>query len=242
MNKSETPDLSTAPTIDINVTELKEQADIDKIFSEVESIAQKNNKVNVVLTLNNREDATNFRHLFSNIRHRWAILRKIRKCAVITDNEWIENLSETVGYLTPWLHIKAFDKAEKGEAIEWANSAKENEKHGLAIWPKDNYLHLIVYDKLTLVDFKALNKVMHSYESEVSLLIEFSDYDGITLRALLEDLKLGFSHFRKFKKMALVVDKNVKSISGATNILTPGISCKAFPGRKLNEAANWLNQ
>lgn len=226
----------------INVHELKENNDFSSLYGKIESLTDEDKKVNLTVVLHNREDLKNLKLLFSNIRHRWQLLRKLRKCAVITDSDWIENLSETIGFLTPWLRVKAFEPDERDEAEAWLNSLKKDERHGLAIWPKEDYLHLIVYEKLTLLDFKALNNLMRSYEDDVSLLIEFSDYEGMTLRAFLEDLKLGFSHFRKFRKIAIIIDKNVKSISHLSNVITPGISCKAFPDKKINEAVDWIKQ
>lgn len=218
------------------------QEEIKRLYAEMKTIIDKNGEVNLIMQANDIKGMKNAKFFFSDLSDKWFVLRHLRKFAIVTDKDWIENLAEVAGVLTPKVEVEEFDMDEMDEAIKWINTPTSNEKHGMAIWPKENFLHLIVYDKLTLIDYKILNHTMRDYGKEVSLLIEFSDFDGITLRAFLEDLKMGFSHYRKFKKIAIVPNKNIKPLVKLTHLITPGIKFKSFPYREMHLAIQWLNE
>ncbi|QCX38731.1 STAS/SEC14 domain-containing protein [Aureibaculum algae] len=234
--------LNLETTVSTIIEESINQKVIDRLYTEMKGVIDSNGEVNLIIQANDIKSIKNLKSFFSDIKDKWFVLKHLRKFAIVTDKDWIENLTEIVGVLTPKVELKEFDMVDMDEAIDWVNSPTINEKHGMAIWPKENFLHLIVYDKLTMIDYKILNRTMRDYEKEVSLLIQFLDFEGITLRAFLEDLKMGFSHYRKFKKIAIVPNKNIESLIKITNLVTPGIQFKSFDYHEMDIAAKWLNE
>lgn len=234
--------LNLDTTVGLTITDIIDQIEINELYGKMKTLIEKNGEVNLIIQINDIKGIKNLKAIFTELRYKWFVLRHLRKYAIVTDKNWIENLNEIAGFLTPKIEIEEYGMDELQEAIDWINAPTHNEKNGMAIWSKENYLHLIVYDKLTLVDYKILNKTMHDYEKEVSLLIEFSDFEGLTLRAFLEDLKMGFSHYRKFKKIAIVLNKNLKTLVKLTDLMTPGITFKSFPYHELEAAIHWLNE
>lgn len=242
MKTLETTKLNLETTVSAIIKNSFDQKQINKLYEDMRTIINGNGEVNLIIQANDINGIENLKFFFSNLGDKWFVLRHLRKFAIVTNKDWIENLAEIVGILTPKIEVEEFDLNEMQQAIAWVNQPTSNEKHGMAISARENFLHLIVYDKLTLVDYKILNQTMRNYKKEVSLLIEFSDFDGITLRAFLEELKMGFSHYRKFKKIAIVPDKNVKALIKMTNLLTPGVNIKSFPYYKMDVAVKWLNE
>lgn len=242
MKTIEATKLNMKTTVSAILENRIDQKQINTLYGDMKTIIDTNGTVNLILQVNDIKGVKNIKSLFSNLSDKWFVLRHLRKFAIIADKDWIENLAEIAGVLTPKIEMEEFDMDDMDEAIAWINSPTINEKHGMAIWPKENFLHLIVYDKLTLIDYKILNQTMRDYGKEVSLLIEFSGFEGITPRAFLEELKMGFSHYRKFKKIAIVSNKNVKNLIKITDLMTPGIRFKSFSYHETDAAERWLNE
>ncbi|CCK81248.1 SpoIIAA family protein [Desulfobacula toluolica] len=58
---------------------------------------------------------------FSRLPSMFGLIKKFSKAAVLTDKNWIKNVSELEGALIPGLEIKAFSKEEKKDAEAWLN-------------------------------------------------------------------------------------------------------------------------
>ncbi|RPD98729.1 STAS/SEC14 domain-containing protein [Aureibaculum marinum] len=240
METTKLTSLNLNTTVSLTISDGIDSETINKTYKKLRTIIDQNENVNLLMQIEDVNGIESIKLFFDNLGDKWYVLRHLRKYALITNNDWVENIIEIAGMLTPKVEMKQFDMDEKEKAIDWINSSSHNEKHGLAIWPKENYLHLIVYDKLTIFDYKALNKIMHNYENEVSLLVEFSDFEGMTLRAFLEDLKMGFSYYRKFKKIAVVPNKNINVLVKITDLITPGIQFKSFSQEEKELAIKWI--
>ena len=76
-------------------------------------------------------------------------------------------------------------------------------------------------------------------DGAVRVVIDIESFDGLSGSALVQDLKLGFEHFRDWKKTALVTD--IEWMVHATQLfawLTPG-EVKCFPLSQRDEAIAW---
>ncbi|MDX8381988.1 MAG: STAS/SEC14 domain-containing protein [Ghiorsea sp.] len=61
---------------------------------------------------------------FSKICDMFGLIKKFSKAAVLTDRKWIQTVSEIKGSLLPGITIKAFDLAQKEEALAWLKDSK----------------------------------------------------------------------------------------------------------------------
>lgn len=52
-------------------------------------------------------------------------IRKFKRAALLSDQEWIKKIGEIEGKLIPGLEIKAFYRDQKDAAIEWLSKADE---------------------------------------------------------------------------------------------------------------------
>lgn len=56
---------------------------------------------------------------FSRLPSMIGLLKKFKKCAFLTDKNWIKKVGELEGVLFPWLEIKGFAREQKEEAEAW---------------------------------------------------------------------------------------------------------------------------
>ncbi len=75
---------------------------------------------------------------------------------------------------------------------------------------------------------------------EVRFVIVMIDFDGMTGGAMWQDLKLGFEHFRAWKRIALVTDIEwMQHLTDLFGWMTPG-ETKTFPIAKRAAAIAWV--
>jgi hypothetical protein len=97
--------------------------------------------------------------------------------------------------------------------------------------------------KLAAADYRdvvlpALERAAAS--GEVRFVIVMRDFHGMSGGALWQDLKVGFEHLRKWKRVALVTD--IEWMTHLTSLfgwMTPG-ETKTFPLSGLDDAVTWV--
>jgi len=216
--------------------------DIDTIFNQMKEIVTYNKEVNLLIEVEDIEGVKNLKTIFSSLKTKWFAVKHLRKYAIVTDKDWLENLSDLVNFLTPGIEIKTFDNDEQKEAIDWINAPTDNEKHGMVMMKHEAYLHVFVNDKLTKADYTILKKEMSRYDDKVSLLVEIGYYEGLTIQAFLEDLKMGFSSYGKIKNIALVSDEKISILVKSADFVTPGLDLKLFKNTEMHDAIDWLKK
>jgi len=71
--------------------------------------------------------------------------------------------------------------------------------------------------------------------------VELKSFEGITLDAVAEDLKLAFPHLRHFEKKAVVSDKGwIGKLVDVSDKLLPGIEARHFTFDRKREAIAWV--
>jgi hypothetical protein len=74
---------------------------------------------------------------------------------------------------------------------------------------------------------------------EVRFVIVMRDFDGMSGEAVWQDLKVGFEHLRKWKRIALVTDIAwMRDLTSLFGWMTPG-EVKTFPLAQQDEAIAW---
>ena len=74
---------------------------------------------------------------------------------------------------------------------------------------------------------------------EVRFVIVMRDFDGMSGGAVWQDLKVGFEHFRAWKRIALVTDIAwMRDLTSLFGWMTPG-EVRTFPLAQQDEAIAW---
>ena len=108
----------------------------------------------------------------------------------------------------------------------------------------DQVVALKINGKIETPDFKkiaeAAEEVLKMHK-KVRLLVEIERLDGISLDALIEDLRFGLKHFRDVERKAVVSDKHWhETLARLSNKLFPGIEIRHFPADQRDQALEWI--
>jgi hypothetical protein len=108
---------------------------------------------------------------------------------------------------------------------------------------KGNIVAFEVTGKIHKEDYEKLNPLLEKTErkyDKINLFILLTDLEGITLSALLEDIKTYFRHIRKVKKVAIVGRNGIdKGLSNITNVFISA-EVKYFSKREYELAKVWI--
>ena len=96
------------------------------------------------------------------------------------------------------------------------------------------------YEKVLM---PALENLAKQNSGEIYFLYEIdTNLSEFTIKAIWEDIKSGFTHFSKWKKIAVVTDSKVyEKIIDLFTYLLPGES-KGFSPAELEEAKKWVSR
>lgn len=77
----------------------------------------------------------------------------------------------------------------------------------------------------------------------VSIYVEVANLGGITLNALVEDLKFGFSNFQRFEKKAVVSEHRwLDQLAAVGDKLFPSLAVKHFSVAEKEAAIAWASE
>jgi len=188
-----------------------------------------------------------FKSFFSNIKAKFQAFRKLEKYAVVTDIDWLEDLSEAAGYLTPGLDIESFDADEKEKALIWLGQPTREQTINIrevelpttkAVgFSIDGHLSKAAYDMVNL----RMKEALQSNE-KIGLYLEIIDLEGMTLKAVWEELKAAINYYSKLNKIVITGKEGwLKNAAKISDFLTPGIDVKYFKLEDKEEAIAWLS-
>lgn len=122
-----------------------------------------------------------------------------------------------------------------------------NERHGISIGIERNgddfYLSFIATGSLTHEDYERMVPLLESAligirEPDIHALADLRALEGMSLHAVWDDLKLGFSHGKEFKKMAVLGKGGLQEwMSKIADWFTPG-EVRFFEEKE--KALDWL--
>ena len=76
---------------------------------------------------------------------------------------------------------------------------------------------------------------------EVRWLVVVKDFKGLSGGALWQDLKVGFEHFRSWKRIALVTDIEwMQHVTSLFGWMTPG-QVRHFPTAEMYQSVSWVS-
>src|SRR5699024_12747207 len=87
--------------------------------------------------------------------------------------------------------------------------------------------------------FKEDNENKQLKEEPLSILFIFKNIEGITPKALIEDMK-SFPYIKKIHKCAIVADNTFTKVDETISKFIPGVQVKHFELEEINDAKEWL--
>ncbi|AKA34291.1 STAS/SEC14 domain-containing protein [Flagellimonas lutaonensis] len=93
-------------------------ADYDRLNPLMEQHKEKYGKIKLLVDIEEFKWPT-AKAMWEDLKMGFRYLGTIKAMAVISDKDWIENVSESVGAIIPKLKVKGFETDERSEAIDW---------------------------------------------------------------------------------------------------------------------------
>ena len=109
----------------------------------------------------------------------------------------------------------------------------------------DNVVGFVASGELSGDDYKrvlipAIDQAMEGHNKLRLLYVLGSDFDGMSVGAMWDDTRVGFSHITRWEKIAVVSDKDwVRHSVDIFGYLMPG-EVKAFTTAQESEAREWV--
>lgn len=88
-----------------------------------------------------------------------------------------------------------------------------------------------------------VSKLLESTDDRLRIYVEMEEFSGISLSALIKDIKLGIPNYRRFEKEAIVSDKSwLTKLADIGDKLFPSIEVKTFKPEEKEEALKWIQE
>ncbi|MEO0626627.1 MAG: STAS/SEC14 domain-containing protein, partial [Bacteroidota bacterium] len=171
----------------------------------------------------------------------------IEKYAVLTDSDLLSGLTGSIDWLTSGLLIKSFPLSAGEEAHQWlAEPMPEEPPPALRQIELANtrLLGLAIVGQLTQKDYDLLDVLIEDQKKEYGkarIYLEIVDLQGISFRAIWQDLRTTIKHYTQIERIAIVGDQSwLKATIKVSDLMTPGLDMQAFPTEERQRALNWL--
>ncbi len=169
----------------------------------------------------------------------------VPRVAVVSDGVLLRT-GEALAKLFIKAEVRHFAEADLADATEWARTGEEKPE-GVEIldgFPND-VLALEVNGRLNAVDYDkliepAIDEKLKRHDKLKILIVIGKGFEGATVGAGWEDLKLDLKHFTKYNKLAVVTD--VHWLRNATRLFSPFMPGRVhtYPLFKRDLAEDWI--
>ncbi len=220
------------------------EAEVEELFTEIEARANQFGKIRLYAIVKEVEGWDTLKSFFNTMRHKFKIIGKIEKYALLTDKLWLKNASKFGDFLTPGIDIRTFGLNDTGQALKWLQLPTlddtlniKQEDTGV-----DHVLGFSINGNLSKADYEFINEQFDSHLSQhpdVRVYFEILSLKGMTLNAFFQDIKTTINYYDKILKIAIVA-KGMETITKIGDFFTPGISAKHFQLDQKQEAIEWL--
>ncbi|MCG2462328.1 STAS/SEC14 domain-containing protein [Flavobacteriaceae bacterium F89] len=135
---------NTAMTISYHIGGSVAEDHFVEFFEQMAVIAKEDRNVNLVLEIDQIDVLRNLNTFFLNGGSKKIIRDNLRKFALITDADWIEELGDLIDFVSNGIEVKVFGRDEKEKANKWIQAATMKENLELETRLKQGYAHLLV--------------------------------------------------------------------------------------------------
>src|SRR5690606_6684912 len=110
---------TSALTITYKLDKKIDKIQIADFFKQLGSVAKRHGKLNLILETYHIDNIRNISNLFTGIESRDAILKQLRKFALITNSDWRTDVDYFFDLLGFEIEMEVFDLGEGKEADTW---------------------------------------------------------------------------------------------------------------------------
>ena len=218
------------------------QEDFERIAEKVDPIIEEQGGLNGVLIEAEKAPGwADFQSMVSHLTFLKDHHKTIRKVAVVTDSQLMSQAPSIAKHFVE-AEVKSFDLGSKKEAKSWILSPRQAALVPIAF--DGPVVGLKVVGKIEKQDLKelepAIDAKLETYP-KIGIYVEMDKFYGISLAALVEDMKYAFPKWRRFAKKAVVTDKKwVKELYKVAKDWTGGIKVKQFDSDEQQKARKWV--
>ncbi len=110
--------------------------------------------------------------------------------------------------------------------------------------PVDNVIGVRISGKMEKADIDKTAKAIEeklAVHDKVNIYAEIESFEGISLEALIADIRFAFPHLRDFEKKAIVSEKHwIESLVAIGDKLFPSADVRHFSFDRKDEAIKWV--
>jgi len=239
-------DLHAAHAIGFAVDGSVSDADLDTIAEEIDAKAGDYQKLRLYVELRRFPDFDGVRTLLRGLRAKTVHFGKIEKYALVTDSSWIKPLATAADYLVSTIDFKTFTAGNAEVAQAWLLNDTPAPEHTSAIsevahFADPNVVAIAVSGKLHKADYDRINLILTSHANAHSLLLEIREITGLSLKAIMDELKSDVDVWDRFEKVAVV--GHTGWLPAATRVadwFTPNLDVRYFDVTDVAGARLWL--
>lgn len=232
-------------TLEFTIDKSTDRHDIDTIFESINNSYEKEGKLRILC---NYKDIPSVKEAISMFRHigdKLKVMNYIDKYAIVTDKEWIKNLSDFLGKIWFGLEVKTFYVDETDDAKEWLQEGLAELKKNIEVieYQDGEIIGFIADGKLTAMDYAIINQKLDSALEEgkkLNVIIDVSRLEGLTVKALVADLKTEVKYYKHINKAAIITEKNYKHVFDVLNFITPGVDIESFTWGDIDKVMSWF--
>lgn len=108
----------------------------------------------------------------------------------------------------------------------------------------NNVIGISIKGNVNTKDFELVTNFIREVEIHYEFLriyVEIEDIDGFSLETLLKEFEFTLSHFHRFEKQAIVIDKKwIRKLESMKDLLVASVKVKCFTFEDRCEASCWI--
>lgn len=173
--------------------------------------------------------------------------QRIARIAVVSEVSFVKLLPSVARHFVG-AEMRRFAPDQRNDAIGWLSgeaTAEASKPASMRFYQHDEppAIWIEIKGRVSRDDYLKLLEPMKAQFAggdPVSVLVELTDYEGLEMGAMWEDMKFGFGNVKKLRRMAIVTDK--KWIEVLTRALDPLFSTemRTFEFDQEMEAWEWV--
>ncbi|MEL6277115.1 MAG: STAS/SEC14 domain-containing protein [Bacteroidota bacterium] len=224
-----------------------DEAGMSRFLTAVEAKILTHGKLRLLGNIRNLGGWDSFQTFWKTMKAKKELWDKIEKYAILCDNSLITAATNSLDWVAPNMVIKTFKLSEGEIAHKWLGEplpTREAKAIKFIDLGHTNILGLAVVGKMEPIDYEKFDYYLEDHARQygkVKLFLEVVELDGISLRAIWEDLKTVAKHYKSLERVAFVGDQAwLKGSAKFSDLITPGLDIAAFGSTERQRAINWL--
>lgn len=218
-----------------------------RLLTAAEAKVLTHGKLRLLGNIKNLGGVSSYQSFWDTLKAKRELFGKVERYAILTDQAWLSALASGVDWLSGDMEVKVFGLAEGEVAHQWLG--RERKAGGVdsvreVALENERLLGLSIRGQLTKNDYDRINRLIGEKVSRYGrarLLVEIDQLEGVTARALWEDLRAALRFYSDLERVAVVGDQGwLKTSIKVGDLLTPGVDMASFATADRQRAISWL--